>query len=1002
MKKTIFRALLGFLSFTNSFSQSENPVNGVKDKRPEVYAFTNATIFQSHDKKIEKATLLIKDGKVIQVGTSVTIPKGAIVQNLEGKFIYPSFVEIYSDYGLEEIKKSGRNWDSAPQFESNKKGVYHWNQAVKPEINASESFKTNAEKAKELRNLGFGTVVSHYKDGIARGTSVTALIGDERENKLVLKDKTSMHYSFSKGTSTQDYPSSLMGSIALLRQTFYDADWYKKAKQKDFNYSYEAIINNNSLPQIFESPDVLTHLRADKVGDEFGMQFIIKGSGDEYQKANALKNSKATFIIPLNFPNTYDIEDPYDAEMITVEDMKHWEMAPYNPKFLTESGIEFAFTSSDLKDKKDFLANVRKAIESGLSESDALKALTTTPAKLMKINDKVGSITNGMVANFIITSKPVFDKESVIYQNWVNGKKYEVKDITIAEIAGKYDFKLDNKNYKVEISGKAESPEGKLFITDSNSVKINISRSKELISIYFNTKDSLNKGDIRLSGVIDGKKIAGKGQNQKGDWLNWSATWLEPLKEDKKKDSTDNKAKEIGKITFPFVAFGNTEVPKTENVLFKNATVWTNEKDGILKETDVLVKNGVIAQIGTNISEPTAKIVDAKGKHLTSGIVDEHSHIAISKGVNEGTKSVTAEVSIADVVNSEDVNIYRQLAGGVVAAQLLHGSANCIGGQSAIIKLKWGVTPEEMKIKGADGFIKCALGENVKQSNWGDRNTVRFPQTRMGVEQVFYDAFKRAREYEASWKAYNSAKDKTKLTAPAKDLELETLVEILNSKRFISCHSYVQSEINMLMKVADSMGFKINTFTHILEGYKVADKMAQHGAAGSTFSDWWAYKNEVKDAIPFNGAIMHEQKVLTAFNSDDAEMARRLNQEAAKAVKYGNVSEEDAWKFVTLNPAKMLHLDKKTGSIKVGKDADLVLWNDNPLSIYATALQTYIEGVKYFDYELDTQKQKELTAERQRLIQKMMDSKNKGDKTQPYKMKEKKRYHCDSVEEEIF
>jgi len=273
---------------------------------------------------------------------------------------------------------------------------------------------------------------------------------------------------------------------------------------------------------------------------------------------------------------------------------------------------------------------------------------------------------------------------------------------------------------------------------------------------------------------------------------------------------------------------------------------------------------------------------------------------------------------MTDVVNSEDIDIYRQLAGGVTTAQLLHGSANCIGGQSAIIKLKWGEAPNKLLMPNMPPFIKFALGENVKQANWGDRQTVRFPQTRMGVEQVYEDYFTRAKEYGLAMQKSNLPLKKGGITtvAPRKDLELDALLEILEGKRFITCHSYVQSEINMLMKVADKYGFKVNTFTHILEGYKVADKMKAHGVNASTFSDWWAYKFEVVEAIPHNGAILHEQGVVTAFNSDDAEMARRLNQEAAKAVLFGGVSEEEALKFVTLNPAKLLHLDGQSGSIQ--------------------------------------------------------------------------------------
>jgi imidazolonepropionase-like amidohydrolase len=472
--------------------------------------------------------------------------------------------------------------------------------------------------------------------------------------------------------------------------------------------------------------------------------------------------------------------------------------------------------------------------------------------------------------------------------------------------------------------------------------------------------------------------------------------------------------KDYGKIFYPFCAYGKP-LDDTLNffqqlleklkhrydaLLIKDAVVWTNTKDSILNEYDVYVVDGKIVRIAPNIDVPKmafAKIIDAKGMHLTPGIIDEHSHIAIEGGVNEWTQASSAEVRIGDVINPEDINIYRQLAGGVTCAQILHGSANPIGGQCQTIKLKWGHHAEEMKYKTAKPSIKFALGENVKQGNSPPSD--RFPQTRMGVEQVFNDYFHRAKEYQKEKNKFiNQSKIKGQNTGFRKDLELEALVEILENKRNITCHSYVQSEINMLIHLADSLGFKVNTFTHILEGYKVADKLKKHGANASTFSDWWAYKMEVMEAIPYNAAVLTKMGVNTCINSDDAEMGRRLNQEAAKSIKYGGLSPVQALKLITLNPAKALGIDKEVGSIEVGKVADLVLWSDNPLSVNAKVRYTIIEGQIYYDEEENKKMEEFIQKERTRIIEKLIKEKKENGNTQKYVPKPHRLYHCEDVE----
>ncbi|PIX11859.1 MAG: amidohydrolase, partial [Flavobacteriaceae bacterium CG_4_8_14_3_um_filter_31_8] len=596
----------------------------------------------------------------------------------------------------------------------------------------------------------------------------------------------------------------------------------------------------------------------------------------------------------------------------------------------------------------------------------------------------VGNLNKGSFANFIITSGDVFDASSIIHENWVQGEQNIINDMNIKDITGDYMLSVNGKNYDLAITGKGAKQTGTIKMGDK---KITSKFSFENDWIEITIDDG---GFSRLMGKIINvaNVMEGSAFDTKGNKTFWSASKKVAKKVDEKKDEKKSE-KEIVvmPVSFPNVGFGNYTQPKTETILIKNTTVWTSEAAGILKNSDVLLKDGKISKIGKNLSAKGAIEIDGTGKHLTAGIIDEHSHIATS-AVNEGAHNSSAEVTIEDVVDPTDINIYRNISGGTTTSQILHGSANPIGGRSAIIKLKWGENAENMIYKNSPKFIKFALGENVKQSR--STNGTRFPQSRMGVEQVFIDYFTRAKEYETLKKSGQPYR---------KDYEMETLVEILNGERFISCHSYVQSEINMLMKVADKFNFKINTFTHILEGYKVADKMIKHGVGGSTFSDWWAYKYEVNDAIPFNAAIMHNAGVTVAINSDDREMSRRLNQEAAKTVKYGGVSELEAWKMVTINPAKLLHIDDKVGSIKEGKDADVVLWSNHPMSIYAKVEKTIIEGKVFFDIVEDLKKREAIKEEKSKIINMMLKEKMGGAKTQVPMKREDRNFHCDTLEE---
>ena len=390
-------------------------------------------------------------------------------------------------------------------------------------------------------------------------------------------------------------------------------------------------------------------------------------------------------------------------------------------------------------------------------------------------------------------------------------------------------------------------------------------------------------------------------------------------------------------------------------VAITNATVLTASR-GTLEKATILIRDGKIAAVGTNVSVPQgADVIDGTGRFVTPGIIDAHSH-SMAEAINEGSLSSTAMVRIEDVLRQDTPSIYRMLAGGVTTINVLHGSANTIGGQNATIKLRWGLPVDSMLFAGAPPGIKFALGENVRRTNSDPApgRQRRYPFSRMGVEQFLREKFTRAREYQAEWKAYESALKAVKKGEPGpipprRDLELDALVEILEGKRLVHAHSYRADEIVMMLDVARDFGFKVQTLQHVLEGYKVADEIRTAGTGASTFADNWAYKLEAYDAIPHNAALMAERGVNVTINSDSDERARRLYQEAAKAMKYGGASEEEALRMITLNAAIQLGVGDKTGSIDVGKDADIAIFSAHPFSPAARVEMTLVDGRRFFD-----------------------------------------------------
>jgi len=1002
--RIIQRALLGLL-VTSALAAQTTPPLGITDKTPELKAFTNARIYVTPDQVVDSAMLVIDRGKIIAVGRKVTIPDGAVVIDLEGKSIYPGFVDPFAEYGLKSVPESERRrYGEPPVYEATRIGCNAWNNAIHAEENWVGQFQPDRKTADNLLKLGFTTVQSVHRDGVFRGRGFVVSLGDGLPNDLVIRPHSWHFLSFNKGSSKQEYPTSQMGAIALIRQTFLDVDWYcqahaahrKNPKQEklETNLALEALQTVIGETVVFETDDCLALLRADRLARELGFDVVHVGSGLEFEKIDEIKAIGHSIILPVAFPKPPELTSLGDEVDVSLATLRRWDWAPSNPAILEQNKIRFALTTAGLENKDDFFANVRRAIKRGLSEKTALAALTTVPAEICGVADLLGSLESGKLADFVVCNGNIFDEKTAVYAVYTHGRKTEFIPFDEVSFAGYYTGRLLDKPVALKITdeghGTARAISGEL---KSDSVKAelqNTSHDRDLLSFSVALDSLGGAGVARFALRKAGDRLSGRVAFADGRWNAWDVTWaVEPTADTtagqdstKNKDTVQGKEEEpkapdtpIARLTHPNMAYGFESLPQRENVFVRNATIWTSDSLGVLANADLLINDGRIEAVGRNLKAPSGcRIIDATGKHVTAGIIDEHSHMCISDDVNEGSDAISSEVRISDVIEPEDINTYRSLAGGVTAARLLHGSANPIGGQAQIIKLRWGATSEEMKFTQAPPSIKFALGENVKQSDWGDQFRTRYPQSRLGVETTIRDAFQTAREYEAEWNRYNALDRKTRESTipPRRNLRLEALVEVLNSRAYITCHSYVQSEVLMLMRLAEEYGIRIAVFTHILEGYKIADEMARHGAGGGSIPDWWAYKFETYDAIPQSPGLMHERGVLVSINSDSPHLQRLLNQAAAKSVMYTGMSEEDALNMVTINPARQLKADRHIGSIKIGKDADFVIWSGNPLSAYSHPEQTWIDGKKYFDIEDDARLRVQVSEEKNKLIQKIL------------------------------
>ncbi|MCS5625352.1 MAG: amidohydrolase family protein [Candidatus Marinimicrobia bacterium] len=979
-----------FLSILSILTAQVGPAKALHRNPPRAWALTNATVHASPGKTIEDGTVVMRDGIITTVGAKVKIPKQATIIDMDGKHIYAGFIESWLD--VKTVKK-----DTSLQA--------NWNSNMRAYLKGADLFHPKEKSLKELHGLGFTTAHVTPKGGIFQGSSGLVQLG---QIPKVLSNNVAQVVEYAAGGwGAKEYPTSLLGAIAFIRQGFLDADWYSKsqailAKYPDGNEpiqadrSLEELSNakRNRQPFVFRTGNELYIDRSSNIAEEFELNLWIMGNGYEYRR---IEEMPASFmIVPLNFPAKPEVADPQNALQYSTEQLKHWDMAPDNAAKLADAGFQFALTSAELKDKKDFRKNLSRAVNRGLDESAALAALTTNPAKEFGQAKRLGKVAPGFIANLVVTDGNYFDKKSKVQSVWIDGNEYEVAPDPLVDAVG--DWTLIEGSNSWTLSVKADG--GSLNVDEKKLKLANYKLDQDRISFSVNADTILQKGVTRFKGTITGGKATGYVFYPDGSSSGWTAV-LDSVKAEKGKKSKKESASNLS-LVFPEGAYGlDSDVPNPRTILINDATIWTSGPKGVLKEWDILFQDGKVKKIARNISLPrgNALVINGKGKHVTPGLIDAHSHMA-GESINEGFQNVTAEVRMRDVIDPNDVAMYRALAGGLTTINLLHGSANPIGGQNVVMKLRWGSFSNDLILKHAPQGIKFALGENVKRK----RSYGRYPETRMGVEQVIRDAFTAARDYQKTWDTYKKdVKLQRSSMPPRRDLELDAMVEIMEGKRLVHSHSYRQDEILMLTRIAEDFGFRMATFQHVLEGYKVAERLAEHGAGASTFSDWWAYKYEVVDAIPYNGTLMTNAGVTVSFNSDSDELARRMNLEAAKAVKYGGLDEAEALKFVTINPAKQLKIEKHVGSLELGKDADFVVWSGHPLSTYSICEQTWLDGKQYFSLEQDQYYRERDSKVRNDLIQKILQAPDNGGK----KMKPKGRrgnrfYSCDAFESYTF
>jgi imidazolonepropionase-like amidohydrolase len=952
------------ITAVSGFSQTA-PAVGIRDKTPSVHALTDVRIVTAPGRTIERGSIIMRDGIIENAGPNVPVPADASVREMNGMTVYAGFIDLDTGIGIPDPE------------EGEGSGAFHWNPQVRPHINAATAFRPDSAAAGKMRSQGFTLALTAPKEGIFRGSSAIVSLADGTGNELIVRENVSQSVSFVRSNKLgAGYPTSLMGAVALVRQTLSDADWYIRAhdayagrpagsKQPQIDIALASLrrVVRDQQPALFTVSDELDFLRATGLAEEFSLKLWIRGSGHEYKRVHEIRETGVPVILPVSFPSPPDVSTPELARDVSLQQLRYWYHAPENPMRLARAGVRFSLTTAELENTGEFLSRLREAVRRGLEKDAALAALTTTPAELLGLNETHGTVERGKAAHLIVTDGDIFEEGTSVLEVWIDGNRFEVDSRPDADLRGTWAVVLNGIDGRGELTlhGTPSRLEGALTVSGSDADIQKIQRDLGRISFHF-AGDSIGiDGRIIVSGTVSEREMYGTGTLPDGGSFTWRANRTDAYTE----ESEEKERKPFHRVelpdVYPAMEYGIAAPPEQpEHIFVRNATIWTQGPEGVIENGDLLIRRGAVAAVGRNLSQPrNALVIDATGKHVTPGLIDAHIHTSISGSVNEFGNAVSAEVRIEDVLNSNNIWIYRLLAGGLTTANALHGSANPIGGQNAIIKMRWGALPDGMLVEDAPPGIKFALGENVK------RTQSRYPNTRMGVEQIIRDEFQAAREYEERRQEWERSRSGI---PPRRDYRLEAIVEVLNGERDIHSHCYRQDEILTLIRVAEDFGVNIRSFQHTLEGYKIAEALREHGASAAVWSDWWAFKVEAYDATTYNARLLHEQGVLTVIHSDNTQLATRMNWEAAKVAGTG-VSEIDALSMITIYAARMLGIDHRVGSLEEGKDADFVIWSMHPLSSQTRAEQTWIEGRKYFDVEDDLRLREEVRRQRGELIQ---------------------------------